>query len=826
MAFTVTTGANTGGTAAATVAVAVPGGSAAAGDLLLVLFESQTGSTGPNSTGWTMTTLGAITGLTGTSRISVGLRIADGSEGASQTFNLPATNNHASGQMAKVTGHGCSSVGDVVVGTIASGAAGSGAITGVPSITVTAGSLIILCATSAFDTDSTTHFSGYANTDPGSGAAWTEIFDTLVSTGNGGGIGAAYGVCAGTTTGTASVTQANTTDGWAALQIGIKPVVTNTFVQPHFRVRSDDSQGLNVDAGWAGALDANVTMDAEKIFRIRFEVENTSTAVNTGFKLQYSRNGGAWFNAVAAPVEDTVVESVEIPLSAQFADGAATTNILTGSGLTFVAGTGNEDNDTGAWNNGNAHTEFEWPIRIRKTYGTFTSLTFGHNLDGDTFQFRVVTLAGDAFSGTYVSPTITLNVPDGLLGGSYAETPMDVGPVRDGNGNLYVVQEYSVPAPSFAIMKSTDGGDQWAAMDGANRPSRRDLEAVDVVQSGTSIYMLHQQTNNVSFHSFRTSDDGTPDTWNLKNEDVIIPQPTAVLDQMCSLVRRSDGSFVACYASDPSGASGRCAFNTRSSGGTWSGTATDIDGQGSTSFMQAATVLGASDVTYLFYLDATNGILYMRTISAANALSARTSFATGLGTTTAFNHAIVKPAYYDSSGTEVIVVVYAKSDSKLYSRHIVGGTPATEQAVTSETVVNDATGTTSRAPAATLSVDGTDAYVVYADAATSDVWVRKSAAGGAWSAATEVVDNVTAQFAIGNIFTHSAGNGGQKVFGFTYDDGSNGETGHIKYAEYVLAAAAKTITALAATATATAPSVPDPAAQVRPYINVGLGVVP
>jgi hypothetical protein len=42
----------------------------------------------------------------------------------------------------------------------------------------------------------------------------------------------------------------------------------------HFWIRSDDSQALNADAGWEAALDANASMEAQKKFRIRFEIED------------------------------------------------------------------------------------------------------------------------------------------------------------------------------------------------------------------------------------------------------------------------------------------------------------------------------------------------------------------------------------------------------------------------------------------------------------------------------------------------------------------------------------------------------------------------
>jgi hypothetical protein len=67
-----------------------------------------------------------------------------------------------------------------------------------------------------------------------------------------------------------------------------------------FRVRSDFSAPLNSDAGWAGALDENVTIDADRPFRVRFEVERGPGLFDgRQFRLQYRRNQGEWTDVEA-----------------------------------------------------------------------------------------------------------------------------------------------------------------------------------------------------------------------------------------------------------------------------------------------------------------------------------------------------------------------------------------------------------------------------------------------------------------------------------------------------------------------------------------------
>ena len=70
--------------------------------------------------------------------------------------------------------------------------------------------------------------------------------------------------------------------------------------QPAFRIRSDFAAALNADQGWAGALNENVTIPADRPFRVRMEVEQPpDVAIRGPFRLQYRRNGGDW-NGVEA----------------------------------------------------------------------------------------------------------------------------------------------------------------------------------------------------------------------------------------------------------------------------------------------------------------------------------------------------------------------------------------------------------------------------------------------------------------------------------------------------------------------------------------------
>ncbi|RQW02912.1 hypothetical protein EH222_13005, partial [candidate division KSB1 bacterium] len=91
--------------------------------------------------------------------------------------------------------------------------------------------------------------------------------------------------------------------------------------KPAFRVRSDFAAALKANRGWAGALNEDVTVFADRPFRIRFEVEShAETAADQQFRLEYRRNSAAW----------TTVEAHDFPhpereISIEFEDEEAGT---------------------------------------------------------------------------------------------------------------------------------------------------------------------------------------------------------------------------------------------------------------------------------------------------------------------------------------------------------------------------------------------------------------------------------------------------------------------------------------------------------------------
>jgi hypothetical protein len=136
----------------------------------------------------------------------------------------------------------------------------------------------------------------------------------------------------------------------------------------------------------------------------------------------------------------------------------------------------------------------------------------------------------DVTGSTTADPASYLETPQNLtfdtaylpaaMAGVFVETPGFAGPIKDGNGNLYVLCERTELTPDPTIYKSTDGGKTWAEQDSANRPGSggfEDMESASMILSGTKLKFARMRsgTGNVhlSYHEFNTSESGTPDTW-------------------------------------------------------------------------------------------------------------------------------------------------------------------------------------------------------------------------------------------------------------------------------------------------------------------------
>lgn len=567
-----------------------------------------------------------------------------------------------------------------------------------------------------------------------------------------------------------------------------------TYHQTTFRIRNNDSVGLNVDSDWAGSENQNVTIGRGVIYRIRIKVgETDGTGTTSSMHVQERLNGGTWTDMTDLAVGTGAETPIQMMPSTQFTDNDATSQLLTNSGSTFVPGVGDSDN-VFSTSISSQETEFEFCLQINSTYD---ANTHAEVVPDDTLELRIVgdpSGSASPFTGTYNIPVITVTDTDKYVGGAYVETPNRLGPFIDGSGSLYFVCEYAETFNRMTVRKSTDNGLTWRVIDGPNRPAENDMEGADALQSGSQIFMM-VVTTTVTFHSFRMSDDASPDTWNIKDQE-IEGAYTPHTSQNGSLEVRSDGTFVAFYVD--AAAPDRIRYRIRSTGGTW-GAQNTVDSEASTNFTCVKTVKGASDTIHIFYKDDTNGIIYYRTLSSADALSGRTSIATGIAFSgTPDNVPILPQPSYWNDGDEKILLVYQKAEQgALFSKLLTNGTPGTEEQASDNTVDTDAGGSGpggsggSDTPDASLCLDTSDnvSYLIYSRVSDGNIYravYTPSAGSGSWGTDSLQLTTIDAQFISAKVVTHSGG----KVVGFFYDDRSAGGTGQIWYDEEVLQAAA------------------------------------
>jgi hypothetical protein len=179
-----------------------------AGDVGVVWVESTGGEPVSTPTGYS--TVGDSPQATGSgtngTQLTVFYRVAESSSEPDQTITDPG--DHVTRAMAVVRGCAASPVNDTAGGVNAS----AGTTATIPGATTTVDRCLVLAASSRDNDSAASSFSAWANSNLGDGTVGTvaEVFDLGTATGNGGGIGIAYGVMetagsVGDTTATVSV---------------------------------------------------------------------------------------------------------------------------------------------------------------------------------------------------------------------------------------------------------------------------------------------------------------------------------------------------------------------------------------------------------------------------------------------------------------------------------------------------------------------------------------------------------------------------------------------------------------------------------------------
>lgn len=514
----------------------------------------------------------------------------------------------------------------------------------------------------------------------------------------------------------------------AASLVGCAGAEPASLQQTAFRV----GFGVNADEGWAGELDQNVGVFVDRPFRLRFELEGPPGARETPLGLESRRNGGNW----------TPVSVSEFPKPEESSPR-----------VSIVSATANPNSVV---REGAFLSEWEWPLVIRRfADGAVT------NEDGDVFEFRMT--ANGAAIDADIHPSLTVSIPENHLGGTFVETPGRIGPWQASNGDLYFIMEPVETDNLFMMVRSSDAGRTWQEADPENRPDANDLEGVASALAGDTIHILHQTSDQVWYHAFRTSDHAeSPDTWAVGSE--LAAQPGEPPTQVASVAVRSDGVVVGVY-----GGPGKIHFRMRDSEGGWSEEVI-VDPDTGPNLSGPQVVAGRDDDVHLAYTGA-DGTAWYRRIQADGGLTPRERLATGLGTSFGDVDSILPLVFLPDTST--VVVLYRLADGTLWERRVAdNGTPAppvqvSDRAVVQNAVDSDQTG-------ADAIAEGETVHVVFVEEASGSIYHTWSGPNREWAPAALVVDGVRTQWIRGQTITDIDGT---RVYGVAYDAGSDGGSG-------------------------------------------------
>ena len=562
-----------------------------------------------------------------------------------------------------------------------------------------------------------------------------------------------------------------------------------TIQQSHFRIRNIGAeQTINQDSDWAGDLDVDATLDADVIhggllFGLRVELEEivaSSTTITP--KLQYRIDAGSWADCYNETYTDPNITLqngvVSIVDKVTIADAAATTNILGGSGLGFVAGTGSHTAVSSSVTLDNQHTELEWRILVHTLSSSPTARS--QEVTGAEFEFRVVESDNTLLGGTYVIPKITLNVPDGYIGGTAVETSANFQFIQiPATGTFYMLQEDGETEANIVMLKSLDGGDTWLTMTEGIELAQNDMESVSYAydDSAKVIHILHVG-GSAEYYQYATEDHATetPDSFLVGVITVSEQQLNASIDsanQTAELILR--GSTLYAFYSDLIGTD-QVVYRKKpdlSTTDNWAAEVSiDTEG-GSSDFAGVAAVLGPnSDLIHMFYTDYSQFILWHRSLNTSDTLGDRHSCDTDQPQSNDGTHNMTNAISWYNGSVEKAMVGYA-GDANEYLWTVTveedAAADARQNASNSVRILVDPASVNARQPVATIGVDtNTDIiYAFYALDADADLWRSTSADGASWAGHTEELDGVIVHAIRGQVLIHGAGiHGGNTVFGY------------------------------------------------------------
>ncbi len=550
--------------------------------------------------------------------------------------------------------------------------------------------------------------------------------------------------------------QKNLTGGYSRVQTsstGLKITATSRFTDA---AATTDLLTAGTGTFVAGEGDENgavgaITLGASGHTEVEFALTIASSEATIGdfWDLRVYKSDGSQLDtytvtprvtAAAPPATDPTISANPTSLAFTAAVGGgnpATKNLVisnTGGGtLSFTV------SDDAAW------------LSVAPTSGTapqtlVVSATTGALTEGPYSGTITITDSGGTATNNPLTVPVTFTISaTGTFpvdtGGVWGETSNQVAPILAPNGALYIFNEQPATTTNSpgAMRKSTDGGSSWTEMDQLPDSFPGDHESTSLRLDGTDIHIVWQRS---SYYVYRHLYDTTTDTYSTVNE-VVQGSSRSATDQCCTAAHRSDGTTVAVYTLNAT----QLCYRIRSAAGTW-GSEVVLDSEASQDFSQAFVMKSAiGDVVHIAYYNVAAGILYYRSLSAADVLSSRTSIATGLysGTSNTFRKAMPNDGLvvWNNAGADRMYVAYRKVDGKLYGKQLDGTTPTvgSEEAISSGFVFCSPAGIQSFQMVGAVAVDSATGivYALWSDAPSSAggsqvggnqmLWRVRSAAG-------------------------------------------------------------------------------------------------
>jgi hypothetical protein len=480
--------------------------------------------------------------------------------------------------------------------------------------------------------------------------------------------------------------------------------------------------------------------------------------------LQYRVDPGDWNEVVPADFPYPDAQTPDVSIVPSFASYLALPpgDTLTRSKIEKIGGAGlSLSAKTPVWSKTGGTVRWEWPLVIRRFSDgpTFTE-------DGTRSQFRLVDAGGAPLPG--LAPLeITARAPEGLLAGTFIETPARIGPYQSDSGNLYFIMEPAETDNRMMMVKSEDFGKSWREVDGNNRPTADDLEGVGTTLTEGTIHILHQTSDAVYYHAFNLEDHpDRPDQWAVDSE--VIARPGEPPVQVAALEARPDGSLLAVYGT-PSGIT----LQFRNPEGIWS-PGIEVDAGENTHLSGPQMVSNSKGEVYLAYRGS-DGSAWVRTVLSDNTLSPPQLFATGMGLSEAEQGAILPLLYLPES--DAVVMVYRMESGLLWERRLSGAGSLSDPVKISDlpVVINAVDSDQTGADAITYQ---NQVHLTFIDEDTRSIFYTFSREDGSWETPQVEIGNIDACWIRGS---RLKGMDGNSIYGFVFDAGSRSGRGLNRY---------------------------------------------